>query len=95
MITTVQWDHPAGHAYLYAVLALTKLTLRPDSGVFEVEFGVWENETAYKMKAEALYQDVVTYAVATFPSLNDVLQRVSTLLCDRIDNISIPEEENQ
>ena len=94
MQTTVEWRHPAGHIYLHAVLVLTKVTIRPESGVFEVDYGVWENASAFHMNAGPLHQGEMTYAIEDFPSLFDMLISVSRSLCEGIGNIVIPEEEN-
>jgi len=96
MTTTVTYRHPAGHGYLHAVLVLQKIIIRPESGVFDVEYGIWENESAFTCNAEPLHTGAMTYAIHSFASLSEVLNSVTSyIIQDNANNIVIPEEENQ
>jgi len=96
MTTTVTYRHPAGHGYLHAVLVIQKVVIRPESGVFDVEYGIWENESAFMCNAEQLQGGAMTYPIHEFTSLNEVLDTVSGFIInDNANNIVIPEEEHQ
>jgi len=95
MTTTVTFHHPAGHAHLHAVLSLKKIIILPESGVFEVTYGVWENESALRCNTEPLHAGFVTYPISDFPTMLSALYRVSDLIIDSLDTVTIPKEENQ
>jgi hypothetical protein len=95
MTKTIEWHHPAGHRYLHAVLVLTRIVIRPEGGVFEVDFGVWENASAYEMTAAPLHQDELTFAIDDFSSLNQTLEQVSALIQHKVPNITNSKEDSQ
>jgi len=91
----VQWNHDEGHAYLQAVLAITKITIRPEGGVFLVEYGVWENRQAFDVHSAALHKTFIELPIVGFFSIQELLDDAATIVTTHEPNLNFTEETNE
>lgn len=91
----VQWNHEQGHAYLQAVLAILKITIRPESGVFLVEYGVWENAQAFEVHSAALHKAMFELPIEGFFSIQELLDESASIITVHEPNLTLTEEPNE
>jgi hypothetical protein len=95
MLYPVRWLHEQGHTYLQAVLAVTKITIRPEAGVFLVEYGVWENTRAFEVHSEALHKAMFELPIEGFFSIQELLDESAAIIINHEPNVTSTEDNNE